>query len=558
DARDVKLRSDELRLTAQARPNGAAFSAACTLLHSHSSQMTPDNPPRMPLALAAERAGEPQHFGGKSLANQCFFLHDPTARSFRCLRPAFGVPPFSAAPQKFELTKLKGVSKQRVVRASLHRSRFIFRISEPSQTAPVIVTGSQSTSLRGRCSTIYAAQPELATQRSSSHSQERNMIDRAVQLLTEIWGPYMNTPAALSQTSSLGTGRAEQPPSDATLMPIRAFVYHILRRSRTKSCVLQSALCYIEGVRGKLPELATREVERINRGGHPAKALRPQVTIANMSPLDMTSLSLGSYTPSLAGPAAPPVLRSEPHPLRKSTSVGDIPSPSATAPSPLLCPRRTFLAALVLAHKFIMEKCYSNRAWAKIAGLPPREVGRCERALGEALDWRLWVGKGSATVEAAAEAESDKAVAAPRRADARASSGPAPESCSLGFGLGSHAYLDASPHAPFLSGPAPSPGTPGLSTSPSSQASSASPASEASPFEPSLAHAYASNHSLATRKAHPWPAMTQDLLPRVASYADATYEALAPEGKHTSLFTWSHVPNVTGFAAVPTNTRAPI
>ncbi|KAI0032234.1 hypothetical protein K488DRAFT_12871, partial [Vararia minispora EC-137] len=54
-------------------------------------------------------------------------------------------------------------------------------------------------------------------------------------------------------------------------------------------------------------------------------------------------------------------------------------------------PRRVFIAALVLATKFAQDKCYSNRAWAKLAGLPPREIGRCERALGDALGWRLWV-----------------------------------------------------------------------------------------------------------------------------------------------------------------------
>ncbi|KAG2059073.1 hypothetical protein M405DRAFT_697431, partial [Rhizopogon salebrosus TDB-379] len=55
------------------------------------------------------------------------------------------------------------------------------------------------------------------------------------------------------------------------------------------------------------------------------------------------------------------------------------------------CPRRTFLASLILASKFMQDRCYSNRAWAKLSGLPPREIGRCERALGEALEWRLWV-----------------------------------------------------------------------------------------------------------------------------------------------------------------------
>ncbi|KAH6913010.1 hypothetical protein BKA70DRAFT_1097345 [Coprinopsis sp. MPI-PUGE-AT-0042] len=62
-------------------------------------------------------------------------------------------------------------------------------------------------------------------------------------------------------------------------------------------------------------------------------------------------------------------------------------------PSPLLCPRCSFLAALIFASKFTQDKCYLNCAWAKLSGLSPCEIGRCERALGDALDWRLWVGK---------------------------------------------------------------------------------------------------------------------------------------------------------------------
>jgi len=51
-------------------------------------------------------------------------------------------------------------------------------------------------------------------------------------------------------------------------------------------------------------------------------------------------------------------------------------------------------APLILASKFIQDRCYSNLAWAKLSGLPPREIGRCERALAE---WRLWVGNTSAS-----------------------------------------------------------------------------------------------------------------------------------------------------------------
>ncbi|KAJ7886412.1 hypothetical protein B0H14DRAFT_2338226, partial [Mycena olivaceomarginata] len=50
------------------------------------------------------------------------------------------------------------------------------------------------------------------------------------------------------------------------------------------------------------------------------------------------------------------------------------------------CPRWAFLASLILVSKFTQDKCYSNCAWAKLSGLPAREIGRCERALGDTLD----------------------------------------------------------------------------------------------------------------------------------------------------------------------------
>ncbi|KAI0320306.1 hypothetical protein OF83DRAFT_1037584, partial [Amylostereum chailletii] len=50
-------------------------------------------------------------------------------------------------------------------------------------------------------------------------------------------------------------------------------------------------------------------------------------------------------------------------------------------------PRRTFLASLILA-KFTQDTGHTNRAWERLAALPAREIGRCKRALSEALEWR--------------------------------------------------------------------------------------------------------------------------------------------------------------------------
>ncbi|KAL5507530.1 PCL5 [Sanghuangporus vaninii] len=202
------------------------------------------------------------------------------------------------------------------------------------------------------------------------------------------------------------------------LVPIRTFVQEVLRRSRTTCSVLQSALCYIEAVRGKVPELV--ENEKRGLGAQRELTSEERITKENMEDskpnftMDSSVLNDMRTELMLLDPFdtsdAPTVLQNDTSlPSAQSTSNNShsngkrrkIPPkpliPLPPLPSPLLCPRRTFLAALILASKFLQDRCYSNRAWAKLSGLPPREVGRCERALGDALGWRLWVGKGAPT-----------------------------------------------------------------------------------------------------------------------------------------------------------------
>ncbi|KAK9897673.1 hypothetical protein P389DRAFT_131384, partial [Cystobasidium minutum MCA 4210] len=58
---------------------------------------------------------------------------------------------------------------------------------------------------------------------------------------------------------------------------------------------------------------------------------------------------------------------------------------------PVLCGRRMFLAALICASKFLQDRTYSNRAWAKISSLPVQEINANEKALLEVLDYNLFV-----------------------------------------------------------------------------------------------------------------------------------------------------------------------
>jgi len=330
-------------------------------------------------------------------------------------------------------------------------------ICDPDNSKPIPPSRSNSLSL---------SQPSKDTREVHKHKYVTGLVDAAVRSLWEIWNPndipivfltqaYPTTPSASMHNilplngpsnTSIFTGCVQQLPSPITppftassphastasrklsrastltdlssstdhsrvnATPLKTFVHEVLRRSRTSCSVLQTALCYIEALRTKIPELAHQErigegtrgevdqSERVVCSDDPRLLESPkEVTIdeiinpghldddvpATVRMLDDDTLTAPDVSSWQSGSDVEKKVRSHPE---------DLPS-LPPLPSPLLCPRRAFLASLILASKFMQDKCYSNRAWAKLAGLPAREIGRCERALGEALGWRLWVGK---------------------------------------------------------------------------------------------------------------------------------------------------------------------
>lgn len=87
------------------------------------------------------------------------------------------------------------------------------------------------------------------------------------------------------------------------------------------------------------------------------------------------------------------------HPGPQSASLpGSVPSGIERTPRErvLTDARRVFLASLVLACKFVFDKPYDNRSWSLISGLGSRDIGECERVVGDVLQWRLWIGAGRA------------------------------------------------------------------------------------------------------------------------------------------------------------------
>lgn len=55
------------------------------------------------------------------------------------------------------------------------------------------------------------------------------------------------------------------------------------------------------------------------------------------------------------------------------------------------CGRRMFLAALILASKYLQDRNYSARAWSKISGLNTLEINQNELTFLSAVDWKLHI-----------------------------------------------------------------------------------------------------------------------------------------------------------------------
>jgi hypothetical protein len=117
-------------------------------------------------------------------------------------------------------------------------------------------------------------------------------------------------------------------PKDAVL-PLRTFIQETLRRSRTSYSTLQVALYYLIVIRPHLPGM--------------------------------------DYDVSDLEPEETQLVRAK------------------------QCGRRMFLAALILASKYLQDRNYSARAWSKISGLNTQEINVNEMAFLKAMDWKLHI-----------------------------------------------------------------------------------------------------------------------------------------------------------------------
>ncbi|CAG8566018.1 3926_t:CDS:2 [Paraglomus brasilianum] len=122
----------------------------------------------------------------------------------------------------------------------------------------------------------------------------------------------------------------------ARLIPMRVFLQQTLRRSRTSYSTLQTALFYLFRIKPQIEQ----------------RALKP---------------------------------RGPPTPCDKGSEDGGHNTDPAT------CGRRMFLAALIIASKYLQDSNYSNRAWSKISGLPLAEINENEVIFLRLIDYKLFI-----------------------------------------------------------------------------------------------------------------------------------------------------------------------
>jgi len=145
--------------------------------------------------------------------------------------------------------------------------------------------------------------------------------------------------------------RADGSATGSGVLPIQFFVKEVLRRSRTSCSTLQLALYYLHKSRRQIREVVAKADASRPAYQHAEREFKTAYPSPPLGSVDGHALDVGARFAALL----------------------------ATQNSPLLCGRRMFLASLIAASKYLQDRNYSNKAWARISGLPVNEINVNER-----------------------------------------------------------------------------------------------------------------------------------------------------------------------------------
>ncbi|CCF51679.1 hypothetical protein NDA11_000910 [Ustilago hordei] len=247
---------------------------------------------------------------------------------------------------------------------------------QPVQAAaPVVSTSAPLNITSGISPSSSASSSSSSASDDTKNSLVDSLIDAAVRTLDAIWNA--STP---SESCDLAKGNSA--------LPLQVFIRETLRRARASCSTLQASLLYCV----RLGEACKRSRQMSLRQSTRAAGVQVEVEAQSSSPL---------------------------HGMNKEELCLT------------RCPRRMFLASIMVASKFVQDRTYSNRAWAKISGLAAKDLGKLERAFLKAIDYRLmtsdvewdkWTAELAQSNASVTEASSNKGVAGRRSSLSRSQS----------------------------------------------------------------------------------------------------------------------------------------
>jgi hypothetical protein len=209
---------------------------------------------------------------------------------------------------------------------------------------------------------------ELVFSNPWAHDSQRPSLPSRAQLCTQVAAPSDVAPAELRRhprrVSAGPTERFEAPPAVAS-QPNRkvSFVDKVVASSTEIVKAIWPLSCVdsrIQADNGSSLPLRTFIQETLRR-----------------SRTSFSTLQVALYYLILIRPHVP----------KRGSTEGEM-APNDRA---LNCGRRMFLAALILASKYIQDRNYSARAWSRISGLSVHEINQNEISFLIAIDWRLYV-----------------------------------------------------------------------------------------------------------------------------------------------------------------------
>ncbi|GAA5820196.1 hypothetical protein JCM11251_005521 [Rhodosporidiobolus azoricus] len=244
----------------------------------------------------------------------------------------------------------------------------------------------QAPSIASALASVQQQQQQMAA--SEKDRFVNGLVGASVLAIESIWGSASSS--STCPAASPAAAAASANPSSSSVLPLHWFVKEVLRRSRTSCSTLQLALYYLHKSRREIREAVARaeaskgEIVRLERE---LKAVKAQAGVASSRPAPFSMEEAGYAYPS--PPHSPSA--DNPAPSSSPTTAAELTASVShlgqrftalleAQNSPVLCGRRMFLAALISASKYLQDRNYSNRAWAKISGLEVREVNRNERA----------------------------------------------------------------------------------------------------------------------------------------------------------------------------------